>query len=189
MTENNAPLIRHLANMTFQRRQIPFVLAIGIMASTGCCEEPPSQSDANTSIDQRSYQLGGIGAFAEMVSAGVKTLALSAPLEPVAMDALVQDASRIIEEHNVQFYRETDFLVTDLFSANLTDGKHVLLIYRGDTRQRYLDLKATKQQLLDSDSYVGSARSDIARQFGKLLSYSDEKIDQLLGVNPGGDTN
>jgi hypothetical protein len=181
--------MRHVANMTFQRRQIPFVLAIGIMASTACCDEPPSESDANTSIDQRSYQLGGIAVFAEMVNAGVKTLALSAPLEPAAMDALIQDASRIIAEHDAQFYRETDFLVTDLFTAGLTDGKHVLLIYSGDTRQKYLELKATKQRLVESDSYSGPARSDIARQFGKLLSYSEEKVDELLGVNPDDETN
>jgi hypothetical protein len=115
-----------------------------------------------------------------MVGAGVKTLALSAPLEPEAMDELMPDAERIVADHDVQLYRETDFLVTDLFSADLTQGKHVLLIYRGDTQQKYLDLKAAKQRLIESDSYVGPARIDIARRFGRLLSYSEDRIAELL---------
>ena len=44
------------------------------------------------SIDQRSYRLGSIGAFAEMVDAGVKKLALSAALEPGEMEALLEEA-------------------------------------------------------------------------------------------------
>jgi len=51
------------------------------------CQGP--LSTATASIDQRSYRLGGIGAFAEMVGAGVKKLALSAAMPPEEMDALI----------------------------------------------------------------------------------------------------
>ncbi len=135
---------------------------------------------SEASIDQRSYRLGSIGAFAEMVDAGVKELALSAAVDPEEMDALVGEAERIVKDHNVQIFRETDFLVTDLFSEELTDGKEVLLIYRGETLQRYQDLKAAKKNLLEQSAYEGEARREIARRFGGLLSYSDDKIAALL---------
>jgi hypothetical protein len=143
---------------------------------TACGE---SNDDAWT-LDQRSYTLGGIGSFAEMVDAGVKRLALSAPLPPQEMDLLIEHAARIAADHNVEIYRESDFLVTDLFAADLTAGKDVLLIYHGSTLREYLDLKAAKHELVDSGAYRGEARRQVAVQFGHLLSYSDAKIDALL---------
>lgn len=141
---------------------------------------PGAGTPSEVTIDQRSYRLGSIGAFAEMVDAGVKELALSAALAPEEMDALVGEAERIVKDHNVKIFRESEFLVTDLFSEELTDGKEVLVIYRGDTLERYQELKALKKGLLDEGRYEGEPRREIARGFGALLSYSDEKIAELL---------
>jgi hypothetical protein len=149
------------------------LLVIGCFA-TACSD------DGEWQLDQRSYTLGGIGSFAEMVDAGVKQLALSAPLPPDEMNFLVEHAQRIAADHSVEIYCETDFLVTGLFPAELTDGKHVLLIYRDSTREDYLALKTAKQELLESDRYQGEARRQIAVDFGRLLSYSDAKIEALL---------
>lgn len=152
-----------------------FALAIAAFVVSGCGER-----ESSSEIDRRSYALGGIGAFAEMVAAGVKQLALSSPLSPAEMDALVDDAVEIAAANGAEIYRETDFLVTDLFPAELTEGKHVLLIYVGNTRQEYMSLKADKARLMESGSYQGEARLEIARRFGAMLSYSTEKIDALL---------
>ena len=54
------------------------VLCVILPVLLSACQQP--RSTATDSIDQRSYRLGGIGAFAEMVGAGVKRLALSAPM-------------------------------------------------------------------------------------------------------------
>ena len=159
------------------------LLAAGVWA--GCGGGATLHEDAEWTIDQRSYNLGGIGAFAEMVGADVKKLALSAPLDAVEMDAIVGEAERIAASHGVEVFSETDFLVTDLFSASLTEGKHVLLICRESTRQEYMDLKALKLQLVESGQYDATARADIARRFGGLLSYSDEKINSLLAAGAG----
>lgn len=142
-----------------------------------------SQGNAEPGIDQRSYNLGGIGAFGEMVDAGVKKLALSAALSPEDMDALVEEAARIAKRNNVEIYRENDFLVTDLFPPSITEGKHVLVIYKGETRQEYLDLKIRKGQLVASNQYAGEAREEIARRFGAMLSYPEWKIDELISNN------
>ena len=145
-------------------------------------EEPP---DMNKEIDQHSFTLGGLSSFAEMVRVGVKTLALSAPVTPEEMDGLAQDAERIAREEGVLLYREPDLIVTDLFPAEVAEGKHVLLIYKGSTLDEYLALKKRKSELVASGSYAGKARQDIARQFGKLLSYPDAVIEDLIDKNSG----
>ena len=84
-------------------------------------------------IDQRSYNLGIMGGFAEVVHLGVKKLALSEVMTPEKMDDVMADAQIIAERNEVLIWRETDFLVTDLYPADVALGKHVLLIYTGDT--------------------------------------------------------
>jgi hypothetical protein len=77
-------------------------------------------------------------------------------------------------------WRETDFLVTDLYPADVAEGKHVLLIYTGDTLDRYLAIKADQAGLVAAGEYEGDAREEIARRFGRLLSYPEAVIDELL---------
>lgn len=140
-----------------------------------------AQDDATMpKIDQRSYQLGVMGGFAEVVKLGVKQLALSEVMTPEEMDGVMDDALVIAERNKVQMWRETDFLVTDLYPADVAEGKHVLLIYTGDTLNRYLAIKADKARLVNKGEYEGAAREEIARRFGRLLSYPDAVIDDLL---------
>ena len=154
------------------------------LACQGPSTKPTDSSDATGSIDQRSYRLGGIGAFAEMVGAGVKRLALSDAMPPEEMDALIEEARAIAEGDGAEVYLETEFLVTDLFPADITDGMQVLLIYRGSALQEYVDLKERKKLLVESGSYVEDARAEIAREMGRLLSYPEDKILSLLTRQP-----
>ena len=131
-------------------------------------------------IDQRSYQLGVMGGFAEVVKLGVKQLALSEVMSPEEMDDIMDDAMVIAERNQVQMWRETDFLVTDLYPADVAEGKHVLLIYTGDTLDRYLAIKADQAGLVAAGEYEGDDREEIARRFGRLLSYPEAVIDELL---------
>jgi len=91
-------------------------------------------------MDQYSYELGVVGAFSELISAGVKQLALSAPLSPEEMDQFQVDAEEIAARHGVSIYRESDLIVTDLFPSDVASGKDVLLLYRGTTLEEYLYL-------------------------------------------------
>lgn len=131
-------------------------------------------------LDERSYQLGVIGAFSEVVSLGVKELALSSAMDPRDMDDLIDEARRIAAKNEVEIYREKDFLVTDLFPAAITEGKHVLLIYRGAVKEEYLALKEEKRALEQSGEYSGEARREIARKLGLLLSYPESRIEKML---------
>jgi hypothetical protein len=131
-------------------------------------------------IDDRSYQLGIMGGFAEVVKLGVKKLALSEVMTPGEMDDIMDDALIVARRNGVEMWRETEFLVTDLYPADVAEGKHVLLIYTGDTLQQYLTVKSDKAELVAAGKYTGAARQEIARRFGRLLSYPEAVIDDLL---------
>ena len=159
-----------------------------MIASIGCRGplSDPSAS-ARTELDRRSYNLGVIAAFAEMVDMQVKKMALSSPMLPIEMDRLIEQAQRIASENHVEIYRETDFPVTALFAAALTEGKHVLVIFKGSTRDEYFQLKTDRSRLLQSGQYAGKARSDIARRLGALLSYPESRIEEMLRTRIQGD--
>ena len=159
-------------------QKIGFVLYLLLLISNGAAAQESSEMERN--IDQRSFRLGGISSFAEMVRVGVKTLALSAATSPEEMDALVDEAKRIADEEQVMIYREDELIVTDLFPADVAVGKHVLLIYKGSTLEDYLALKQQKTELVESGNYTGESRKEIARKFGKLLSYPDSMIEEKI---------
>jgi catechol 2,3-dioxygenase-like lactoylglutathione lyase family enzyme len=161
----------------------PFVrdyrfLFFTILLLAGCSTSGTKSVDTDT-----TYILGGIGAFGEMVNAGVKKLALSAPLAPADMDKIMDEANKVADRNNVQLFRESTLLVTDLFPAEETKGKDVLLIYQGTTKDEYLQLKADAEMLQSKGLYQGKAREDIARRMGRLLSYPPQQINQLLARN------
>jgi len=131
-------------------------------------------------IDHRSYQLGIMGGFAEVVKLGVKKLALSEVMSPEEMDDILEDAQVIAKRNGVEMWRESDFLVTDLYPQDVAAGKHVLLIYTGGTLDEYLQIKSDKAELVAAGNYAGAAREEIARRFGRLLSYPENVIDDLL---------
>jgi len=101
-------------------------------------------------------------------------------MSPAEMDGMMDDAMVIAKRNEVQMWRETDLIVTDLYPADVATGKHVLLIYVGDTLDRYLELKEDKATLVAAGDYSGAAREDIARRFGRLLSYPEEIITDLI---------
>ena len=134
-------------------------------------------------IDKRSYNLGIIGAFGEIVNAGVKKLALSEALPPAEMDVLMQDAQRVAQRNHVLLYRESSLIITGLFPDDVAKGKEVLLIYQGTVKDEYLSLKAEADSLQRAGAYSGNARAGISRRFGKMLSYPDRYINELMAAN------
>jgi hypothetical protein len=154
------------------------VLILLVFAASGMGDE----EEISQQIDERSFRLGVISAFSEVVAAGVKKLALSSAMKPLEMDSLMEEAERIAKENGVKLYREEDFLVTDLFPESVTEGKHVLLIYLDPVKDEYMALKAEKKALVEKGEYEenSEARLEIARKMGRLLSYNEEAIERLL---------
>lgn len=131
-------------------------------------------------IDQNCFRLGAAAAFAEMVRLGVKELALGTPLSGEEMSALEDELRQTISEQGVQAYLESDLLVTDLFPEDVAEGKQLMVVYSGDTLEKYLALKSRKRGLVESGNYSGEARKDIAREFGRLLGYPEATIEERL---------
>ncbi len=133
-------------------------------------------------IDPYSYQCGMIDAFNEVVKAGGKRLALSHPVDTLEeAQALLPFSEEICKRYGNQCYLEDSLLITDLFPAELNEGKYNILYYREEADfQQYLRLKEEKQRLLRQGAYCGEARRRIAVEFGRLLSYSDDAIERYL---------
>jgi hypothetical protein len=131
-------------------------------------------------ISEECFRLGAAAAFSEMVRFGVKKLALSTPLLPGEMRGHEEALRQTIDEQGVQAYLETDFLVTDLFAQDIAEGKHLMVIYTGNTLDEYLALKQAKDELVESGRYSGEARKNIAREFGRMLGYPDLFIEERL---------
>ena len=79
-------------------------------------------------------------------------------------------------------FRSESFL-TDLFPLSLNQGKFNVIFYQDEVvLKEYLDLKAEKERAIADGKYA-DCRENIARRYGKLLSYTDEGIQRLLDTN------
>jgi len=134
-------------------------------------------------INKISFQLGMINCFAEMVACGVKKLAISPPLKPEDYEKISRFSDEIVKGFGIQSYLEKSLLITDLQSAEFTQGKWSILYFeKEDVLKKYLDLKEKKQKLVTLGQYDLKARKDISREFMRLLSYQDEKIEEKLSL-------
>jgi len=132
-------------------------------------------------IDQISYHLGVIFAFAEMVAADLKKMALSLPFSPKDYKRLVKDARRIARKEGVKMRLEKRFLTTDLFPEEITRGKWVFIIYKyPQVLKKYLSLRSKKERLIRENHYKGKGKETIAVGLGDLLSYRKDVIRRKL---------
>lgn len=132
-------------------------------------------------IDKISFQLGMMNCFVEMVACGVKKLALSPPLSPHDYKLIGEASDEIVKGFGIQSYLEKSLLITDLQPAEFTKGKWAILYYeKEDVLDAYLTLKERKKKLEQSAQYDIEARKEISREFGRLLSYPEEKIEEKI---------
>jgi len=144
-----------------------------------CTNSPQNKSK----IDPTSFQLGVISAFSEVVNAGVKPLALSHPLSSEEMALFLPEATKIAAKYQVELYLEKDLIKTQLFPADIVKDKEVLLLYQGNTLDRYQAIKRDKAALEHHGIYKEQEALDIAVRFGKLLGYSSKGIQKLIQEN------
>ena len=155
-------------------RSVLLLLMLPLSATAQDTDYRPSR------IGEDCFRLGAAAAFSEMVRFDVKKLALTTAVSPQEMIVLEDELRRTIAEQGVQAHLETDLIVTDLFPEDIAEGKHLILIYKGDTLDGYLALKEKKQALVRNGKYSGQARKDIAREFGRMLSYPEATIEEKI---------
>jgi hypothetical protein len=134
-------------------------------------------------VENIHFHMGVVAAFAEVVNMDVKQIGLSEMFSSEDATKWEPVIKHIAERNGVMHYRESDFLVTDLFSPERTNGLTLFLIYKGDTLEKYNALKARKAELIATHKYDEAGRREIAMGFGKLLDYSDVVINRLIASN------
>ncbi len=131
-------------------------------------------------FDQYSYYAGVSTAFAEVVGAGVKKLALSHPYSADELDVMLEPSKQIASDYGVIIMVEEDLLVTPLFPANVAKGKYVIFFAQNaEVLNEYRALKDRRERA-NSSSNPNREMRELAREFGKLLSYSDTSIQAML---------
>ncbi len=87
------------------------------------------------------------------------------------------------ENYDILIEVEADLLKTKLFPESVAEGKIVFLIAQNtEVLEEYHKLKALKK-LSDLKNNPTDLEKEIAIRFGELLSYSPEKINELLNKN------
>ncbi len=140
-------------------------------------------------LDQISYEIGMINSFIEMVACGVKRLAISPPIDPSNLNIMLEASEIISDGFGTKYRFEESLIVTDIQSAEFTEGKNSILYYaKDDAIAEYLDLKEKIKSLTEKNQYFGQKRREISFAFGRLLGYPDEvilrKIDSPSHIDP-----
>jgi len=134
-------------------------------------------------VDRRSFQLGMVNCFAEMVAAGVKPMAISPPLTPEEYEALREASETIVRGSGIRSYLEKSLLVTHLQTPEFTRGKWSILYFKDQkTLDAYLTLKERKERLRAEGNGRGSkkAEEEISTQFMELLGYPGPVIREKI---------
>lgn len=140
------------------------------------------KEQAKHEIHKYSYDLGVMDAFCEMVHAGLKRLAMSHPCDTrEERDSYLEDVKRLCGKYQVKYYAEDQAFLTDLFPPEMNRDKYNYLFYRTDNvLEEYLALKDRQKRMIRDGAYTRQAAFDLAREFGRLLSYPEEGIDRLM---------
>jgi hypothetical protein len=132
-------------------------------------------------LEQVSYHLGVVFAFAEIVGSGVKRMALSSPLSEDLYDEIIDRVHILAKEYGTVLYIDDDFLETKLFNPDYTRGKRVIHIARDkETVNAYKALRERKKRHMAEGTLTEEVEIEVAWEMGRLLSYSDEVIRSLL---------
>lgn len=147
------------------------MICLSILAMTSC---------QKTTQDDFTHELGMFTAYCEAIAAGAKPLSLSEPLTTDRMDVFLRQAQAIADQYEVSIFRESELLQTELFPASVSEGKEVLILYRGLTLNAYQRLKSDQQTWQQEGAYNAQRKEEVARRMGRLLGYSPQGINRLL---------
>jgi len=144
---------------------------------------PHRLSEMIEGFDLVSYHAGVNMAFAEVVGAGCKRLALSSPYDPELAEKMMEPTMVAAETYGVELKVETDLLKSKLFPEDIAEGKTVIMIAQSrEVLDEYMRLKDMKRKSA-AKGHPAETELDIARAFGRLLSYSEERIEALIERN------
>ncbi len=144
---------------------------------------PHRLSEMIEGFDLVSYHAGVNTALAEVVGAGCKRLALSSPYDQGLAEKMMEPQRVAAETYGVELKVETDLLKSKLFPEDVAEGKTVITIAQSrEALDEYMRLKDVKSESA-ARGHPEEMELDVARAFGRLQSYSEEKIEALIEKN------
>lgn len=143
----------------------------------------PSVKDIVPTFDQLSFWSGTVMAFSEAVGFGVKQLALSSVYTDEELEIMLRVIELGSKTYGTVYLPESGLLKSKLFPENIAEGKNVVLIANNQgVLDEYLELKKLKEESI-AKGKPEDIELDIARRFGKILSYDEFTIERLIKKN------
>jgi catechol-2,3-dioxygenase len=164
-------LMKPFRHLTFMKFFTPLALLVLIFLCSSC---------SNREFLKES---GQVEAFAEMVQAGLKPIALGPPMSSVELDLFLPEVKRLAAKYTIEFYREPALIGTSLFDSAAVGDMEVLILYKGKSLEAYQMLKTEANELAAKGEYSGTKKEAISRAFGRLLGYPASRINDLLAQN------
>lgn len=119
-------------------------------------------------------------AFSEAVGFGVKQLALSSLYTPEELEIMLKVIEYASQRFGTIYTVEPELIKTKLFPRDIAVGKIVVLIANNQSvLDEYCDLKKLREES-DAKGNPEKTEIEIARRFGKLLSYDEKSIEELI---------
>ena len=126
--------------------------------------------------ENKDFRNGVNDAFCEIVKAGVKKLALShATDDPLAFSLDNHSAYLCTQKYGISYYLEESLISTLLFENS---GCQVVIFYKDE--QDIQDYLSLKKEISSNSSPSLEQLKDYAREFGRLLSYSKERVEEMI---------
>ena len=136
--------------------------------------------DILPNFDKLSFMSGAVMAFSEAVGFGVKQLALSSLYTPEELEIMLKVIEYASQRFGTIYTVEPELIKTKLFPRDIAVGKIVVLIANNQSvLDEYNDLKKLREES-DTKGNPEKTEIEIARRFGKLLSYDEKSIDELI---------
>jgi hypothetical protein len=130
-----------------------------------------------------SYYFGVNASFAEVVKLGCKKLALSSPYTDEEFKMMIEPTKQIAKDNGISILVERELLKTMLFPHDIAENRAVIMMaHNQSVLDEYAALKELKKES-DTKGNPVELELEIAKRFGKLLSYNDANIKRLLESN------
>ena len=136
--------------------------------------------DILPNFDKLSFMSGACLAFSEAVGFGVKQLALSSLYTAEELEIMLKVIEYASQRFGTVCAPEPELIKTKLFPRDIAMGKTVVLIANNQTvLDEYAELKRLKKESEGSGN-PDELELELARRFGKLLSYDERSIEALI---------
>ena len=134
-------------------------------------------------FDVMSFMAGTNLSASEAVGMGVKKLALSSPYSDEQLGVMMKVTEYSSERFGTVYLPESNLLESKLFPRDIARGKTVVLIAHDQSvLDEYASLKELKRKS-DAKGNPEDMELEIAKRFGRLLSYDEAAIERLIAKN------